>query len=109
MNVQVAVGGVTHDLGETPPEGPSPTADARHDFVADAIGTDGVTVRVVPSGIDFYRDSALMAVAAATALVETETVYTGIPAAAEAFAPRGFLDAPAPHGVARRIEEPVRR
>ncbi|MFI1463878.1 hypothetical protein [Nocardia carnea] len=109
VSIHAAVGAMTPDLVDMLPEVPSPTADMRYDLVVDAIGADGVTVRAVLSGVDSYRDSALMAVAAATALVENETVQSGVLAAAEAFAPREFLDALAPHGITWRIEEPVRR
>ncbi|WP_280418275.1 saccharopine dehydrogenase NADP-binding domain-containing protein [Nocardia carnea] len=108
VNIHAAVGGVTPDLVDTLPEGPSPTADMRYDLVVDAIGADGATVRAVLSGVDSYRDSALMAVAAATTLVDTESVRPGVLAAAEAFAPREFLDALAPHGITWRIEDQVR-
>ena len=109
VNIHAAVGGMTSDIVDTLPEVPSVTADMRYDLVVDAIGADGVGVRAILSGIDSYRDSALMAVAAATALVEDETVHPGVLAAAEAFTPREFLDALAPHGIAWRIEEAVRR
>ncbi len=109
VNIHAAVGGMTSDIVDTLPEVPSVTADMRYDLVVDAIGADGVGVRAILSGVDSYRDSALMAVAAAAALVENETVHPGVLAAAEAFTPQEFLDALVPHGIAWRIEEPVRR
>ncbi|NKY60278.1 saccharopine dehydrogenase NADP-binding domain-containing protein [Nocardia flavorosea] len=109
VNIHAAVGAMTPDLVDTLPEAPSATADMRYDLVVDAVGSDGVTVRAVLSGVDSYRDSALMAVTAATALVENATVNSGVLAAAEAFTPRAFLDALVPHGITWRIEEPVRR
>lgn len=108
-NIHAAVGGMTPELVDTLPAAPSATADMRYDLVVDAIGTDGVTVRAVLSGVDSYRDSALMAVAAATALVAAGTVRPGVLAAAEALAPRPFLDSLAPYGLTWRIEDPVRR
>ncbi|ONM47637.1 saccharopine dehydrogenase NADP-binding domain-containing protein [Nocardia donostiensis] len=103
--IHAAVSTVTPDLAQTLPQAPSATADMRYDLVVDARGSDGTAVRAVLSGVDSYRDSALMAVAAAVALAESETAEPGVLAAAEAFTPQTFLDGLASHGITWRIEE----
>ncbi|MEU1952634.1 saccharopine dehydrogenase NADP-binding domain-containing protein [Nocardia rhamnosiphila] len=106
--IHAAVGGVTPDLVETLPVAPSPGADMRYDLVVDAFGADNRRVRGVLSGVDSYRDSGLMAVAAAVELAEG-TVRPGVLAAAEAFDPSAFLDGLAPHGISWRLDEETGR
>ncbi|WP_406269530.1 hypothetical protein OH799_26805 [Nocardia sp. NBC_00881] len=56
------------------------------------------------SGVDSYRDSALMAVETAVRLAEGAT-QPGALAAAEAFDAADFLDALAPFGITWHIRE----
>ncbi|BDT97146.1 saccharopine dehydrogenase NADP-binding domain-containing protein [Nocardia sputorum] len=94
--------GFTAALIDTLPDAPS--ADLRYDLVVDAFGADGRHARGVLSGVDSYRDSALMAVATAVRLAENAAA-PGALAPAEAFDPADFLDALAPFGITWRIEE----
>ncbi|MEU1993238.1 saccharopine dehydrogenase NADP-binding domain-containing protein [Nocardia gamkensis] len=96
------LGGFTAELIDALPDAPS--ADLRYDLVVDAFGADGRRVRGVLSGVDSYRDSALMAVETAVRLTEGATA-AGALAAAEAFDATDFLDALAPFGITWRIEE----
>lgn len=104
-DIHAAVGSVTPEVVETLPLAPSATADMRYDLVVDAFGADGSTARGVLSGVDSYRDSALMAVAAAVRLVGDGTATTGVRAAAEVFEPTDFLDELTTHGITWRIEK----
>lgn len=94
--------GFTAELIDALPDAPG--ADLRYDLVVDAFGADGRKVRGVLSGVDSYRDSALMAVETAIRLAEGATA-PGALAPAEAFDPADFLDALAPFGITWRIEE----
>ncbi|WP_051022072.1 saccharopine dehydrogenase NADP-binding domain-containing protein [Nocardia pneumoniae] len=94
--------GFTAELIDTLPDEPS--SDLRYDLVVDAAGTDGRLVRGVVSGVDSYRDSALMAVETAVRLAEGAAA-PGALAPAEAFDATDFLDALAPFGITWRIEE----
>lgn len=94
--------GFTAELIDALPDAPG--ADLRYDLVVDAFGADGRRVRGVLSGVDSYRDSALMAVETAVRLAEGATA-PGALAPAEAFDPADFLDALAPFGITWRIEE----
>jgi hypothetical protein len=69
---------------------------------------DGHRARGVLSGVDSYRDSGLMAVAAAVELAEG-TARAGFLAAAKAFDPSAFLDGLAPHGISWRLDEETGR
>ncbi|NEW38724.1 NAD(P)H-binding protein [Nocardia cyriacigeorgica] len=93
---------LTAEIVATLPATPDPAADMRYDLVVDAEGPDK-SVRGVLSGLDSYRDSALMAVEAAVRLA-ANTTKPGALAAAEAFDAEDFLDALAPHGITWRIE-----
>jgi short subunit dehydrogenase-like uncharacterized protein len=81
-----------------------PSSDLRYDLVVDTSGTDGRRVRGVLSGVDSYRDSALMAAQTAVLLAEGAAA-PGALAPAEAFDAADFLDALAPFGIIWRIEE----
>lgn len=94
--------GFTAELIESMPDEPS--SDLRYDLVVDAFGTDGAVVRGVVSGVDSYRDSAIMAVEAAVRLAQGGT-KPGALAAAEAFDAAEFLDALAPFDITWRIEQ----
>ncbi|MGW4328618.1 saccharopine dehydrogenase NADP-binding domain-containing protein [Nocardia sp. NPDC004573] len=94
--------GFTAELIDTLPDAPS--ADLRYDLVVDAFGADGRHARGVLSGVDSYRDSALMAVETAVRLAGNAAA-PGALAPAEAFDPADFLDALAPFGITWRIEE----
>ncbi|WP_067471171.1 saccharopine dehydrogenase NADP-binding domain-containing protein [Nocardia amamiensis] len=94
--------GFTAELIDTLPDEPS--SDLHYDLVVDASGTDGRVVRGVVSGVDSYRDSALMAVETAVRLAGGAAV-PGALAPAEAFDAVDFLDALAPFGITWRIEE----
>ncbi|MFE3442208.1 saccharopine dehydrogenase NADP-binding domain-containing protein [Nocardia sp. NPDC059180] len=94
---------LTADVVAALPATPDPASDLHYDLVVDAEGS-GKSVRGVLSGLDSYRDSALMAVEAAVRLAEN-TTKPGALAAAEAFDATDFLDALAPHGITWRIEE----
>ncbi|MGO4616776.1 saccharopine dehydrogenase NADP-binding domain-containing protein [Nocardia sp. 2YAB30] len=93
--------GFTADIIDSLPD--TPSADLRYDLVVDAFGADGRAVRGVVSGVDSYRDSALMAVETAVRLAEGAT-RPGALAAAEAFDAADFLDALAPFGITWHIE-----
>ncbi|MEU6187108.1 saccharopine dehydrogenase NADP-binding domain-containing protein [Nocardia sp. NPDC047038] len=93
--------GFTAELIDTLPDAPG--ADLRYDLVVDAFGADGRQVRGVLSGVDSYRDSALMAVESAVRLAGGAAA-PGALAPAEAFDPADFLDALAPFGITWRIE-----
>ncbi|WP_174184890.1 NAD(P)H-binding protein [Nocardia barduliensis] len=92
----------TAELIDTLPDEPS--SDLRYDLVVDTFGVDGRQVRGVVSGVDSYRDSALMAVETAVRLAEGAAA-PGALAPAEAFDAAEFLDALAPFGITWRIEE----
>ncbi|WP_159842040.1 saccharopine dehydrogenase NADP-binding domain-containing protein [Nocardia sp. CY41] len=94
--------GFTAELIDTLPDAPS--ADLRYDLVVDAFGADGRHARGVLSGVDSYRDSALMAVETAVRLAGNAAA-PGALAPAEAFDPADFLVALAPFGITWRIEE----
>ncbi|MBF6467959.1 saccharopine dehydrogenase NADP-binding domain-containing protein [Nocardia beijingensis] len=94
--------GFTAELIDTLPDAPS--ANLRYDLVVDALGADGRHARGVLSGVDSYRDSALMAVETAVRLAGNAAA-PGALAPAEAFDPADFLDALAPFGITWRIEE----
>ncbi len=94
--------GFTAELIETLPDEPS--SDLRYDLVVDTFGVDGRRVRGVVSGVDSYRDSALMAVETAVRLA-AGAAAPGALAPAEAFDAADFLDALAPFGITWRIEE----
>lgn len=94
--------GFTAEIIDMLPDEPS--SDLRYDLVVDASGTDGRVVRGVVSGVDSYRDSALMAVETAVRLAEG-TAAPGALAPAEAFDAADFLEALAPFGITWRIEE----
>lgn len=94
--------GFTEEIIDSLPN--SPSSDLRYDLVVDAYGVDGAKVRAVVSGVHSYRDSALMAVAAAVRLIDG-TAKPGALAPAEAFDAVDFLDALAPFGITWRIEE----
>jgi hypothetical protein len=94
--------GFTEEIIDSLPD--SPSSDLRYDLVVDAYGVDGAKVRAVVSGVHSYRDSALMAVAAAVRLIDG-TAKPGALAPAEAFDAADFLDALAPFGITWRIEE----
>ncbi|MBF6207041.1 saccharopine dehydrogenase NADP-binding domain-containing protein [Streptomyces gardneri] len=81
-----------------------PSSDLRYDLVVDTSGTDGRRVRGVLSGVDSYRDSALMAAQTAVRLAEGAAA-PGALAPAEVFDAADFLDALAPFGITWRIEE----
>lgn len=70
---------------------PEPSTDLRYELVLDAIGADGTAVRGVLTGPDAYRDTAIMAVEAATRLAAGD-VAPGALAPAEAFEPTEFLN-----------------
>lgn len=80
-----------------------PSSDLRYNLVVDARGADGHTVRGVVSGADSYRDSALMAVEAATRLA-SGSAKAGALAAAEAFDAEDFLNALGIHGISWRVD-----
>ncbi|MBF6299784.1 saccharopine dehydrogenase NADP-binding domain-containing protein [Nocardia amamiensis] len=94
--------GFTAEIIDTLPDEPS--SDLRYDLVVDASGTDGRVVRGVVSGVDSYRDSALMAVETAVRLAAGGAA-PGALAPAEAFDAADFLDGLAPFGITWRIEE----
>ncbi|AVH21063.1 saccharopine dehydrogenase NADP-binding domain-containing protein [Nocardia cyriacigeorgica] len=85
------------------PAKPDPASDLRYDLVVDAT-VPGKTVRGVLSGVDSYRDSAVMAVEAAVRLADG-AAKPGALAPAEAFDAADFLDALAGHGISWRIEQ----
>ncbi|WP_433193781.1 saccharopine dehydrogenase NADP-binding domain-containing protein [Nocardia sp. CA-107356] len=95
------LGALTAEIVESLPN--EPTSGLSYDFVVDAFGSNGQTARGVLSGTDAYRDSALMAVAAAVRLADG-TTKPGTLAAAEAFDPENFLDALAQFDITWRIE-----
>ncbi|WP_043718706.1 saccharopine dehydrogenase NADP-binding domain-containing protein [Nocardia asiatica] len=97
-----ALSGFTAELIDALPDEPS--SDLRYDLVVDTFGVDGRQVRGVVSGVDSYRDSALMAVETAVRLTEGAAA-PGALAPAEAFDAADFLDALAPFGITWRIEE----
>ncbi|MFE3189113.1 saccharopine dehydrogenase NADP-binding domain-containing protein [Nocardia sp. NPDC059240] len=80
----------------------APDADLRYYLVADVFGVDGGVVRGLVSGVDSYRDSALMAVEAAVRLADG-TAKPGALAPAEAFDAEDFLNSLAPHGITWQI------
>ncbi|MEU7766213.1 saccharopine dehydrogenase NADP-binding domain-containing protein [Nocardia sp. NPDC049190] len=94
--------GFTADMIEALPD--EPDSDLSYDLVVDAFGVDGRKVRGVLSGVDSYRDSALMAVETAMRLAE-RSAAAGALAVAEAFDAAGFLDTLAPFGITWRIED----
>lgn len=94
--------GFTADVVDSLPD--TPSDDLRYDMIVDATGADGRTVRGVLSGVDSYRDSALMAMEVAVRLAEGG-IRPGALAPAEAFAADTLLDALAPFGITWRIEE----
>ncbi|MEU2041003.1 saccharopine dehydrogenase family protein [Nocardia niwae] len=96
------LGGFTAELIDTLPDAPS--ADLRYDLVVDTFGADGRRVRGVLSGVDSYRDSALMAAETAVRLAEGSPT-PGALSPAEAFDAADFLDALAPFGITWRIDE----
>lgn len=77
---------------------PEPSTDLRYELVLDAIGADGTAVRGVLTGPDAYRDTAIMAVEAATRLA-TDDFKPGALAPAEAFDPTEFLNSLAVHDI----------
>ncbi|MFD4295480.1 saccharopine dehydrogenase NADP-binding domain-containing protein [Rhodococcus sp. NPDC058532] len=85
---------------------PEPSTDLRYELVLDAIGADGTAVRGVLTGPDAYRDTAIMAVEAATRLA-TDDLKPGALAPAEAFDPTEFLNSLAGHDITWQIT-PVR-
>ncbi|GGK58139.1 saccharopine dehydrogenase NADP-binding domain-containing protein [Nocardia camponoti] len=93
--------GFTPELLDSLPE---PGGDLRYDFVLDAIGTDGTAVRATLSGPDAYRDTAIMAVEAATRLAVGD-LKPGALAPAEAFDPTEFLNSLAPHSITWQINQ----
>ncbi|MGV9667197.1 saccharopine dehydrogenase family protein [Nocardia niigatensis] len=88
--------GFTPEALDAMPDAPS--ADLRYHLVVDATGAAGETVRGVVSGVDSYRDSALMAVEAAVRLAGG-TAEPGALAPAEAFDAADFLNSLAHHGI----------
>ncbi|MGW6378789.1 saccharopine dehydrogenase NADP-binding domain-containing protein [Rhodococcus sp. NPDC055112] len=94
--------GLSAEIVESLPNEPTPGLS--YDFVVDAFGADGRTVRGVVSGPDSYVDSALMAVEAAVRLADG-AAEAGVLTAAEAFDAEGFLDALAPFGITWTIDE----
>ncbi|MBF6134190.1 saccharopine dehydrogenase NADP-binding domain-containing protein [Nocardia otitidiscaviarum] len=80
-----------------------PSSDLRYDLVVDAFGARGERVRGVVSGVDSYRDSALMAAEGGVRLA-AGTAKPGALAPAEAFDAEEVLNALAPHGITWRIE-----
>ncbi|MGK8521770.1 saccharopine dehydrogenase NADP-binding domain-containing protein [Nocardia asteroides] len=97
-----ALSGFTAELIDTLPDEPS--SDLRYDVVVDTFGADGRGIRGVLSGVDSYRDSALMATETAVRLARGDAA-PGALAPAEAFDAADFLDALAPFGITWRIED----
>ncbi|NNH73498.1 NAD(P)H-binding protein [Nocardia uniformis] len=93
--------GFTYEALDSMPDEPS--SDLRYDLVVDAIGADGEGVRGVVSGVDSYRDSALMAVEVAARLADGEA-KSGALAVAEAFDAEDMLNSLERHGITWRIE-----
>ncbi|MFI6868971.1 saccharopine dehydrogenase NADP-binding domain-containing protein [Nocardia sp. NPDC050406] len=81
---------------------PAPSPHLHYDLVLDATTPDGTTIRALLTGPDAYRDTALMAVEAATRLTTTPT-KPGALSPAEAFTPTDFLNSLTPHGITWQI------
>ena len=95
------LGGFTAEIVDSLPE--TPSADLRYDLVVDAYGSDGARVRGVVSGVDSYRDSALLTVETAVRLARGEA-KPGALAPAEAFDAARVLDSLEQFGITWRIE-----
>ncbi|MBL1077453.1 saccharopine dehydrogenase NADP-binding domain-containing protein [Nocardia sp. 2] len=94
--------GFTAEAIEAMPD--TPDSDLRYYLIVDTYGADGAVVRGLLSGVDSYRDSAIMAVEVAARL-GTGVAKPGALAPAEAFDPEDFLNALAPHGITFGIGE----
>lgn len=100
--ILATLGSFTEELIAQLPD--TPDADLRYDVIVDAHGPDR-TVRGVFSGLDSYRDTALLAVEIAVRLARGGA-KPGALAPAELVDPAAFLDSLATYGLSWRIEDP---
>jgi short subunit dehydrogenase-like uncharacterized protein len=98
--------GISAELIDSVPEGPPEAVRSagRWGIAVEATAGSGATARGIVRGHDMQASTAAIAVEAAQRLLAEPLAGHGVLAPAEAFDPKNFLDALAPHGVTWSIE-----